>query len=42
MQFRHRPAAKGERTEAPRIYFVILNQYFAAARGASTKVLCLG
>jgi hypothetical protein len=31
---------ESERTGAPRLFFVILNQYFAAARGASTKVSC--
>ena len=37
MQFRRRQAAKSERTEAPGIRFVILNQYFASARERARK-----
>jgi len=37
VEFRSRQAAKGERTEAPEICFVILNQYFASARGRARK-----
>jgi hypothetical protein len=37
VQFRSRQATKGERTEAPGICFVILNQYFASALGRARK-----